>query len=157
MFPHQGGQLVPTHVDGGSLPPPFDLVRLARFAGWGMIMAPLQFKWLQLLQRTFPLTATAGMLPAIKRVALDQGLFAPVGLAAFFTYMTLAEGGARADVGTRLELVYAPTLKANYMLWPAVQLLNFRVVPLQFQLPFAGTVGIFWGTYLSLANSSTDP
>jgi hypothetical protein len=25
-------------------------------------------------------------------------------------------------------------LKSNYVLWPAVQILNFRVIPLQFQL-----------------------
>jgi hypothetical protein len=30
--------------------------------------------------------------------------------------------------------VYIPSLKANYMVWPAVQMLNFRIVPLQFQI-----------------------
>ena len=33
-----------------------------------------------------------------------------------------------------MEQIYVPTLKANYMVWPLVQVLNFRVVPLQFQL-----------------------
>jgi len=33
-----------------------------------------------------------------------------------------------------MEQVYIPTLKANYMIWPLVQILNFRVIPLQFQL-----------------------
>jgi len=30
--------------------------------------------------------------------------------------------------------VYLPTLKANFVLWPAVQILNFRVIPIQFQI-----------------------
>lgn len=30
--------------------------------------------------------------------------------------------------------VYTPTLKANFVLWPAVQILNFRVIPIQFQI-----------------------
>jgi len=137
-------------------PPPFDFERLIRFASWGFVVAPFQFKWLQLLQHWFPLTSTSATIPALKRVAADQLLFAPVGLAAFFTYMTYAEGGDMSAVKKRLSQVYVPTMKANFILWPAVQLLNFRVMPLQFQLPFSSTVGIAWGVYLSLTNSSSD-
>lgn len=34
----------------------------------------------------------------------------------------------------KLQDVYLPTLKANFVLWPAVQILNFRVVPIRFQI-----------------------
>ena len=54
--------------------------------------------------------------------------------------MTVAEGGGRRAVGRKFQEVYLPALKANFMLWPAVQILNFRVVPLQFQIVgFRGT------------------
>lgn len=156
-LPHYGDGLGPTHSTHSLPPPPFDFERLTRFASWGFAVAPFQFKWLQFLSRAFPITAASATVPALKRVAMDQFVFGPVSLAAFFTYMTYAEGGDSAAVKKRLSHVFIPTLKASYMLWPAVQLLNFRVMPLQFQLPFASTVGIAWGTYLSLANSSADP
>lgn len=119
-------------------------------------MAPVSFKWYQFLGKSFPITAANGTTQALKRVALDQLVMAPIGLSMFFTYMTLAEGGGRKEILKKFDHVYVPTMKANYLLWPAVQLLNFRVMPLQFQLPFASTVGIAWGTYLSLTNSSSD-
>ena len=54
--------------------------RLTRFMAWGFLMAPIQFKWFQLLSRTFPITAGAsGSLPALKRVVCDQAVFAPFG------------------------------------------------------------------------------
>lgn len=48
--------------------------------------------------------------------------------------MTVAEGGGRRAVTHKLRDMYVPTLKANFMVWPAVQLLNFRVLPVQFQV-----------------------
>jgi Mpv17 / PMP22 family len=30
--------------------------------------------------------------------------------------------------------MYIPTLKANFIVWPAVQIVNFRLMPVQFQL-----------------------
>jgi hypothetical protein len=68
--------------------------------------------------------------------------------------MTVAEGGGRRAVARKFQDVYVPALKANFMVWPAVQLLNFRVVPLQFQIPFVSTVGIAWTAYLSMTNSA---
>ena len=48
--------------------------------------------------------------------------------------MTIAEGGGRRAVSNKLRDMYIPTLKANYIVWPAVQIVNFRLMPVQFQL-----------------------
>ncbi|GAM87743.1 hypothetical protein ANO11243_057700 [Dothideomycetidae sp. 11243] len=138
------------------LPPPFDFERLTRFMAYGFLMAPVQHKWFAFLSSTFPLTKTAATSAAMKRVAFDQLLFAPVSLGFFFTFMTMAEGGTTKDVKKKFQEVYIPALKANFMVWPAVQMLNFRVVPIQFQIPFVSTIGIAWTAYLSLTNSSEE-
>jgi hypothetical protein len=139
-----------------SSPPPFDFERLTRFMAYGFLFAPLQHKWFGFLSKCFPLTKDAGMAPALKRVAFDQFLFAPVGLSVFFTFMTVAEGGGKQAVMRKFQDVYVPALKANYVVWPLVQMLNFRVMPLQFQIPFVSTVGIAWTAYLSLTNSAAE-
>lgn len=48
--------------------------------------------------------------------------------------MTVTEGGGKRAVARKFQDVYLPALKANFMLWPVVQFLNFRVVPLQYQI-----------------------
>lgn len=141
------------------LPPPFDFERLTRFMAYGFAMAPLQFRWLVFLEKTFPITKAAALAPALKRVAFDQLIFAPfgtsiqgdrlhagglhrgprctnlgTGVLCFFTAMTVAEGGGRRAVYSKLRDMYVPTLKANYVVWPAVQVINFRLMPVQFQL-----------------------
>ncbi|KAB5523878.1 hypothetical protein GE09DRAFT_1257620 [Coniochaeta sp. 2T2.1] len=142
--------------DSKALPPPFDFERLTRFMAYGFCMAPVQFRWFKFLEKTFPITKTAAFLPAMKRVVFDQLIFAPFGLGVFFTAMTVAEGGGRRAVEQKLRDMYVPTLKANFMLWPAVQVINFRLMPVQFQLPFVSTVGIAWTAYLSLTNAAED-
>jgi hypothetical protein len=120
--------------DSKLLPPPFDFERLTRFMGYGFCMAPVQFKWFQLLSRVFPITKANAFGPAMKRVAFDQLVFAPIGVGIFFTVMTVAEGGGKRAVSNKLRDMYVPTLKANYLVWPAVQIVNFRLMPVQFQL-----------------------
>ena len=139
------------------LPPPFDFERLTRFMAYGFGMAPIQFKWFQFLSRAFPIVAGASAVgPTLKRVAMDQLIFAPLGIAWFFTVMTVTEGGGRRAVQIKLRDMFVPTLKANFTLWPAVQLINFRLMPVPYQLPFVSTVGIAWTAYLSLTNASED-
>ncbi|KKA28339.1 hypothetical protein TD95_000172, partial [Thielaviopsis punctulata] len=135
---------------------PFSPERLLRFVVYGVGMAPAQFGWFKVLERMFPMGATASVGPAVKRMVCDQVLFAPLGVATFFTAMTLAEGGGRGEIRKKLRDTYVPTLKANWMVWPAVQLVNFRVMPVRFQLPFVSTVGIAWTAYLSLTNAAED-
>lgn len=117
-----------------ALPPTFDFERLTRFMAYGFCMAPVQFKWFRFLERIFPITKTSAFGPAMKRVAFDQLIFAPFGVGIFFTAMTIAEGGGRRAVTHKLKDMYIPTLKANYVVWPAVQIVNFRLMPVQYQL-----------------------
>lgn len=58
----------------------------------------------------------------------------PTGLATFFTFMTVAEGGGKRAVMRKFQDVYIPALKANFMVWPLVQIINFRLMPIQFQI-----------------------
>ncbi|KAI9894339.1 MAG: hypothetical protein M1814_003095 [Vezdaea aestivalis] len=163
---------------GRSLPPSFDFERMTRFMAFGFILAPVQFKWFQFLSKAFPShPKTHATITTFKRVALDQLVMAPAGkcqtfnrdpppqirnthpqtgLACFFTFMTIAEGGGRRAVARKFQEVYLPALKANYILWPAVQMLNLGIIPIQFQLPFVSTIGIAWTAYLSLTNSSDE-
>lgn len=138
------------------LPPPFDFERMVRFMAYPCIMAPAQLRWFAFLSSTFPLGGGKSTVNAMKRVAFDQLLFAPVGLGCFFAFMTVAEGGGRRAVVRKFQDVYVPALKANFLIWPAVQMLNFRVIPIQFQIPFVSTVGIAWTAYLSLTNSAEE-
>lgn len=158
------------------LPPPFDFERLTRFMAYGFMMAPLQFKWFGFLEKTFPLSKASAFVPAMKRVAFDQLIFAPFGLVCFYTAMTVAEGGGKRAIYNKFRDMYVPTLKANYAVWPAVQIINFRLMPVQFQLvsslianyaspvqlltltlqPFVSTVGIAWTAYLSLSNAAEE-
>lgn len=165
------------YADPRSPATPFDFERLTRFMAYGFAMAPIQFKWFGFLSRAFPITKTSAFVPALKRVAVDQVVFAPVSVALFFSVMTVAEGGGRRAVALKLRDMYLPTLKANWMVWPTVQIINFRLMPVQFQLvsrshahiystdsylvliiaqPFVSTIGIAWTAYLSLSNASED-
>jgi len=146
-------ELIPDSIH---LPPPFDFERLTRFMAYGFLMTPVQYKWYQFLSKTFPLIKPHGTTAAMKRVAFDQLLYAPIGLALFFTFMTIAEGGGKRAITKKFQDVYIPALKANYLVWPAVQMINFRVMPLQFQIPFVSTIGIAWTAYLSLTNSADE-
>ena len=127
-----------------ALAPSFDFERLTRFMAYGFCVAPLQFKWFRFLERAFPITKTSAMGPAVKRVVFDQFVYAPFGVGLFFTVMTVAEGGGRRAISNKLRDMYVPTLKANYVVWPAVQMVNFRLMPVQYQLvshfPFCDTV-----------------
>ena len=96
-----------------SFPPPhqFDWARLVRFMSWGCIVAPFQFKWFQFLSRKFPIRPGAASVgPLAKRVGLDQGAFAPVGLAGFFMWMSVTEGGGYGEVRHKFENVYLKAL-----------------------------------------------
>lgn len=152
----------------------FDYDRMVRFLGWGFIMAPVQLEWFAYLGQVFPITENNQTAMSICRMLCDQILWSPISLALFFIFLTVAEGGGKRAISRKFGVAFIPSLygissypsecyiltniyrKANFVVWPLVQIINFRWIPLQAQLPFASTVGVFWTTYLSLKNDAAD-
>ncbi|KAJ3310157.1 glucokinase [Boothiomyces sp. JEL0838] len=64
---------------------------------------------------------------------VDQGLYAPTFIGVFFVYNGLMEGNSIEQVKQKLAIGYKPALLGNYTIWPAVQLINFKFVPLNYQ------------------------
>ena len=85
------------------------------------------------------------------RVACDQLIFAPVFIGLFLSSMAVMEGGSPEK---KLEKSYWPALQANYMLWPFVQLVNFKFVPLHHRVLFVNVISIGWNCFLSMLNSA---
>ncbi|KAI0120412.1 hypothetical protein BJ170DRAFT_710003 [Xylariales sp. AK1849] len=65
-----------------------------------------------------------------------------------------AEILARVAPKEKLEKSYLPALQTNYLIWPFVQLINFKFVPLVHRVLVVNVVSIGWNCYLSLMNST---
>ena len=77
------------------------------------------------------------------RVAADQFVFAPTNMALFLSSMAYLEG---SSVEERLKKAYVPGMKNNFLLWPWVQAVNFKVVPLEHRVFVVNIVALGkWG------------
>ncbi|KAI8093349.1 uncharacterized protein BX664DRAFT_295041 [Halteromyces radiatus] len=162
---------LPPNLQNDDLPPPspsfhLDFARNARFALYNFSVAPLAGSWYMFLDRFFPLPNTTSVtqqksikqsagLIALKRMAMDQSLFAPAGLILFFTTMGIAETGTLEGAKDKLKDAFLPALITNYKIWPLVQWINFNFMPLPFRLPFVSSLGILWNIYLSWLNNAS--
>lgn len=98
----------------------FDYPRLARFMFYNFSVAPLIHTWFTVLDKRFPIPLGTKALPSsyitrfaprlmttvapgLKRMVVDQALFAPFGLALMFSGLTLLEGGNFADIKEKLD------------------------------------------------------
>jgi protein Mpv17 len=81
-----------------------------RYMAWGFLMAPLQLAWFAWLSEVFPMEEDNRTSAALWRVLMDQIVFSPIGLALFFTFMTVTEGGGYKAVKRKFEGVFGPTL-----------------------------------------------
>lgn len=90
------------------------------------------------------------LIAAIKRVACDQLLFAPLILPVFFIGTLLMDNQAD-KIPNKLKTDWFPSLMANYIVWVPAQLINFKFIPPQLRVLWANFIGFFWSIYLSRA------
>lgn len=91
-----------------------------------------------------------------KRVGADQAFMAPLGLTIFLGSMGVMEGHSLPEIQKKYVDLFPPAIKANWTVWPIIQFVNFRFMPLAYRVPFQATCGVFWTLYLSLLNSSEE-
>ncbi|GAA6061144.1 hypothetical protein JCM10212_001744 [Sporobolomyces blumeae] len=85
----------------------------------------------------------------LKRVAADQVGMAPISLLIFLFSMSMLEGLDGEETQQKIKDNYWPILFVNWQVWPILQLINFRYVPLKYRVPFGSILGILWTGFLS--------
>ncbi|KAK3942771.1 hypothetical protein QBC46DRAFT_339273 [Diplogelasinospora grovesii] len=128
-----------------------DLARTGRMALYGgTVFGPAAATWFKFLQRRVNVPASPNST-ILARVACDQLIFAPTFIGVFLSSMAVLEGGSPTE---KLEKTYTSALTTNWMVWPFVQMVNFKLIPLQHRLLFVNVISIGWNCYLSYLNSS---
>ncbi|KAF7513766.1 Protein required for ethanol metabolism [Endocarpon pusillum] len=126
-----------------------DLARSGRMALYGgAIFGPAATRWYQFLQRKINLPNHNATIAA--RVLADQTVFSTTNLFCFLSSMAILEG---SSPGEKLEKSYFAGLKANWLVWPAVQAINFSIVPLHHRVLVVNIVSLGWNCFLSYLNS----
>jgi protein Mpv17 len=64
--------------------------------------------------------------------------------------MAIMEGSSPKD---KLESTYWNALSKNWMVWPFVQAINFKFVPLHHRVLVVNVISLGWNCYLSFLNS----
>lgn len=117
-----------------------------------VIFGPAAANWYRILNRYAVFRNKNAEIAA--RVFLDQAVFSPIFLGVFLVTMGYLDG--HHDPMAHVSSHYWEILKTNWMVWPAVQVTNFKFVPLDHRLNFANVVAIGWNCYLSYVNSHKD-
>jgi len=162
-----------SQVQDGTFWDRWDVPRTGRFLVLGAaLIAPMIHYWYGLLATTISPGTHAKSVA--RRVLLDQFAFAPFmmssWLCSFWTLQNLLDDDR--DEGTRTNTSLPPPafsemprkcyedlpslLVANWALWIPAQMINFRFVPLPFQVLYSNVVSLLWNTYLSFATSSPE-
>jgi protein Mpv17 len=116
-----------------------DLSRTGRMVFYGGCMfGPAAVKWFGFLQKKIVIPGKPN-LQIVARVLTDQTVFASTNLFCFLSTMALLEG---TDPRKKLESTYFNALSKNWMVWPVVQMVNFKFVPLPHQVLFVNFVSL---------------
>lgn len=128
--------MLKTAEEGG-----FDYGRTVRMGLFTGLMMPAVHQWYILLSR---------VRHPLARMAVDQLIWAPPGTYAFFLAMGTMRSGGDVSVGIAdANSKWRQALYANWAVWPAVQAVNFSIVPLRYNVLFVNFFAFFWSIFMS--------
>eukprot|EP00871_Galdieria_phlegrea_P002121 jgi/Galph1/290/GphlegSOOS_G5129.1 len=128
----------------------WDVLRTVRFASFGLFVhGPVSHFWYQFLDRSIVAGAPKSGKAVAAKTMMDQLLWAPVFTSVFFAYLKVAQGDVNG-VAPEIEHKLWPTLKVNWLVWPAAHLFNFRFVPDTQRVLYINIIAIGYNAFLSV-------
>ncbi|KAK8805141.1 hypothetical protein WA588_000085 [Blastocystis sp. NMH] len=97
------------------------------------------------------MVVSKGMRAVISKMVIDQFLFVPTCQILFYSGNSIMEAPHDQPQAAvrKLKQVLLPSLLTNYSVWPLLQVINFKFVPLQYQVLYLSCGLFFWNIFLS--------
>eukprot|EP00992_Anisonema_acinus_P006022 TRINITY_DN19672_c0_g1_i1.p1 TRINITY_DN19672_c0_g1~~TRINITY_DN19672_c0_g1_i1.p1 ORF type:complete len:203 (-),score=48.49 TRINITY_DN19672_c0_g1_i1:123-674(-) len=142
---------VSQHIDGTLERGGWDRERALRMTVWGgLLFAPALHRWFSFIDKRIPGRTARDVL---MKTTCDQLAFGPSINAGLITYNVLARGGTPSDAFNRLRDDLPRVLSMQYCYWPAVHLINFRLIPPVWRSTYVQTMFFPWSIFLTWFNN----
>lgn len=115
------------------------------------LVTPMFHYWYKFLSVKWPTPSIPGI---IVKSLVDRFTIGSLVVVGFFVSQHLMNGGNYPDLKLKLEKDLLNAIKMNVTVWTSALVLNFKYVPIEFQVLFLNTIGFFWMIYLSLSMNS---
>ncbi|KAI1289146.1 Mpv17-like protein [Halotydeus destructor] len=130
----------------------WDPIRTLRFSCLGIVIAPTLLKWFSFLDSRF----SKGALAPFKKMGCDQIFMAPAMNTLILVFLETTRGSSLEGIKRKMKVALPEILANNYKLWPAVQLINFYLVPLQYKILYTSLIAFFWNIYVTFTLQGDD-
>lgn len=122
-----------------------DLRRTLSIGLWGLVaLGPALHYWYAALDRLF-----FRKYAVLYKVLADQLVFSTVSNASFMAGVGTLEGHPLKESIENVRSKLWPSMKANWMLWPAAQVINFACIPRSFQVVYVNCIALVWCVILA--------
>lgn len=135
----------------------WDVLRTMRFSSFGLVVhGPLSHVWYQFLDKHIVATAPKSFRAIVAKTCMDQLVWAPVFTSVFFAYFLAIQGKSVAEMVDEIGRKLWPTLKVNWLVWPAAHLFNFRFVPETQRVLYINLIALGYNAFLSTMATAKD-
>ena len=132
--------------------PSMDYLRVLHVAITGFIWSgPVSHHWYAILEKIVKIEHPIGGLAT--RIFLDAMIFSPVAVSGYFSVRSILEGSNVKGIRHKLSTKFVPTVVGAWKFWPAANIVNFGMVPIQFRVLYNNVLSLFWTGYLTHVNA----
>ena len=93
-----------------------------------------------------------GYTKTVAKLLIDRVLFAPPFLVLTIAFLQWTQHFSVTRTIEQIRHTYWPVLRLNEQLWTVAQIVNFELVPVEYQVLFGNAVALGWNMLLSLNN-----
>ncbi|XP_050675275.1 mpv17-like protein 2 isoform X1 [Leptidea sinapis] len=126
--------------------PEYDFKRTKHMAFSGAALGVLCHHWYKVLDK-FIVGKTTDMV--IKKFALDQLIFSPIMIVTLFGSLALLEENPLQNFKEEVTHKFTTLYKAEWMVWPPAQIINFYFLPTRFRVLYDNTISLGYDVYTS--------
>ena len=135
----------------------FDFARASRWAFFGLVLqGPWNHAFYLLLDGAIPPTPDPWTLQTLEKVAIDQGIQAPIFTAIILCFFAVIEGKGLDFAKTQVKEELGGILLKNWAVFIPATVINQAFCPPQLRVLFLNCVFFGWVIYLSLVINSAE-